>query len=181
VVWIGNDDYTDIHLEGGKSAAIVWADFMKHAVQLPQYSDTRQFPTPAGVSTVRLDKVTNLLADASCPKDYDAVFLDGTAPVQTCDEGAGDQRNVFQKIFGIGKQETVGPGMPVNGGPALPGQAAGSQAAAAPGQAGSQPSPADQPQQKKKKGFFGRLFGSGGGSKNDPDNKLVQPAPPPPQ
>ena len=109
VVWIGNDDYTDVKLEGGKSASIVWADFMKRAVQLPQYSDTRPFPTPPGVSTVRLDKVTNLLADASCPTDYDAVFLDGTAPTQTCDQSAGDQRNVFQKLFGIGKEATVGP------------------------------------------------------------------------
>ena len=110
VVWIGNDDYSDLKLEGGKTAAPIWADFMKHAVQLPQYSDTRQFPTPTGVSTVRLDKVTNLLADASCPQDYDAVFLDGTAPTQTCDQSAGDQRNVFQKLFGIGKEATVAPG-----------------------------------------------------------------------
>ncbi len=112
VVWIGNDDYSDLKLEGGKTAAPIWADFMKHAVQLPQYSDTRQFPTPPGVSTVRLDKVTNLLSDASCPLGYDAVFLDGTAPTQTCDQSAGDQRNVFQKLFGIGKETTVAPGAP---------------------------------------------------------------------
>ncbi len=67
VVWIGNDDYTDLKLEGGKTAAPIWADFMKHAVQLPQYSDTRQFPTPTGVSTVRLDKVTNLLCGRQLP------------------------------------------------------------------------------------------------------------------
>jgi penicillin-binding protein 1B len=168
VVWIGNDDYTDVKLEGGKSAAIVWADFMKHAVQLPQYSDTKPFVAPAGVSSVRLDKVTNLLADASCPIDYEADFLDGTAPTQTCDQASGDQRDVFQKIFGIGKQSTVAPGTPVNGMPALPPQTVGSQAAAAPGQPG-QPEPQPEQQHKKKKGFFGRLFG--GGNKSDPDDK----------
>jgi len=168
VVWIGNDDYSDIKQEGGKTAAPIWADFMKHAVQLPQYSDTRQFPTPSGVSTVRLDKVTNLLADASCPQDYDGVFLDGTAPTQTCDQSAGDQRNVFQKLFGIGKEATVAPGSPVNGMPALPAQPNGSQAAAASAQPGPAPPPPDQ-QQKKKKGFFGRLFGKG-----DNDNKQQQ-------
>ena len=168
VVWIGNDDYSDIKQEGGKTAAPIWADFMKHAVQLPQYSDTRQFPTPSGVSTVRLDKVTNLLADASCPQDYDAVFLDGTAPTQTCGQSAGDQRNVFQKLFGIGKEATVAPGSPVNGMPALPAQPTGSQAAAAGAQLGPAPPPPDQ-QQKKKKGFFGRLFGKG-----DNDNKQQQ-------
>jgi penicillin-binding protein 1B len=168
VVWIGNDDYSDVKQEGGKTAAPIWADFMKHAVQLPQYSDTRQFPIPSGVSTVRLDKVTNLLADASCPQGYDAVFLDGTAPTQTCDQSAGDQRNVFQKLFGIGKQATVAPGAPANGMPALPAQPTGSQAAAATAQPGPAPPPPDQ-QQKKKRGFFGRLFGKG-----DNDNKQQQ-------
>ena len=69
VVWIGNDDYSDLKLEGGKAAGQIWAEFMKNAVKLPQYSDTREFTAPQGVSTVRLDKVTNLLADASCPQD----------------------------------------------------------------------------------------------------------------
>ena len=170
MVWIGNDDYTDIKLEGGKVAAPIWAAFMKHAVQLPEYSDTRQFTPPTGVSTVRLDKVTNLLADASCPSDYDAVFLDGTAPTQTCDQSAGDQRNVFQKLFGIGKEAAVAPA-PANGAPALPPPSVGSQAAAAPTQPGPAPPPPDG-QKKKKRGFFGRLFGG----KGDDDNK--QPAQP---
>jgi penicillin-binding protein 1B len=175
VVWIGNDDYSDLKLEGGKTAAPIWADFMKHAVQLPQYSDTRQFPTPNGVSTVRLDKVTNLLSDASCPQDYDAVFLDGTAPTETCDQSAGDQRNVFQKLFGIGKEATVGPaGAPVNGMPNLPAQPTGSQAAAATAQPGPAPPPPDQ-QQKKKRGFFGRLFGKGGDDNKQPQADPAQP------
>ena len=173
VVWIGNDDYTDIKLDGGKIAAPIWAEFMKRAVKLPEYSDTRQFTPPNGVSTVRLDKVTNLLADASCPSDYDAVFLDGTAPTQTCDQSAGDQRNVFQKLFGIGKEATVAPGTPANGAPALPPPSVGTQAAAAPTQPGPAAPPPDE-QKKKKRGFFGRLFGG----KGDDDNK--QPAQPDP-
>jgi penicillin-binding protein 1B len=163
VVWIGNDDYTDLKLDGPRAAAPMWAEFMKHAVQLPEYSDTRQFVAPTGVSTVRLDKVTNLLADASCPQDYDAVFLDGTAPAQTCDQSAGDQRNLFQKIFGIGEKANVAPGPPVNGMPALPPTQVGSQAAAASTQPGPAPPPPNQ-QQKKKRGFFGRLFGGKGDS-----------------
>jgi penicillin-binding protein 1B len=171
VVWIGNDDYSDLKLDGPRAAAPLWAEFMKHAVQLPQYSDTRQFVPPPGVSTVRLDKVTNLLADASCPQDYDAVFLDGTAPTQTCDQSAGDQRNLFQKLFGIGKQNTVAPGTPANGMPALPPPPVGSQAAAAATQPGPAPPPPEQ-QQKKKRGFFAKLFGG----KGDNDNKQ-QPQP----
>jgi penicillin-binding protein 1B len=168
VVWVGNDDYSDLKVEGAKAAGPIWAEFMKHAVQLPEYSDTRQFTTPDGVSTVRLDKATNLLADDTCPAAYDAVFLDGTAPTQTCDQGAGDQRNLFQKIFGIGTQATVTPGLPANGQAALPPTQAGTQQTAiAPTPPGAIAPPADQ-QQKKKKGFFGRLFGSKGDNDNKP-------------
>jgi penicillin-binding protein 1B len=85
VVWIGNDDYFDLKLEGGKTAAIVLTEFMKQAVRLPQYSDTKEFLPPTGVVEVNLDKATNLLADASCPDHYTASFLEGTQPKDTCD------------------------------------------------------------------------------------------------
>ncbi len=107
VVWVGNDDYTDIQLEGAHAAAPIWADFMKQAVLLPQYSDTNEFTPPDGVQIETIDKTTNLLADATCPDDYTAAFLDGTAPTDNCDHKGGlsgdDHRNIFQKIFGIGK------------------------------------------------------------------------------
>jgi penicillin-binding protein 1B len=106
VVWVGNDDYTDIKLEGAHAAAPIWADFMKKAVQLPQYSDTNEFKAPDGVQIVSIDKSSNLLADPSCPDDYNAAFLDGTAPTDTCDHkglDGDDHRNIFQKIFGLGK------------------------------------------------------------------------------
>jgi penicillin-binding protein 1B len=102
IVWVGNDDYTDIKLEGAHAAAPIWAEFMKRAVALPQYSDAHDFTPPDGVQIVTLDRITNLLADASCPDDYEAAFLNGTAPTDTCDHPA-DHRNLFQKIFGLGK------------------------------------------------------------------------------
>jgi len=101
IVWVGNDDYTDIKIEGARAAEPVWAGFMKKAVELPQYSDTKPFTPPDGVQLVNLDKTTNLLADSACPDDYTAAFLDGTAPTNTCDHPP-DNRNIFQKIFGIG-------------------------------------------------------------------------------
>ena len=106
IVWVGNDDYTDIKLEGAHAAAPVWAEFMKRAVALPAYSDTNDFEPPAGVTIVDLDQNTNLLADASCPDDYSAAFLDGTSPMDTCDHPA-DHRNLLQKIFGVGKPATT--------------------------------------------------------------------------
>ena len=103
VVWVGNDDYTDIKIEGAHAAAPIWAEFMKKAIQLPQYSDTHDFEAPQGVELVSLDKVTNLLPDGACPTTYTAAFLDGTAPTDTCDHPP-DHRNLLQKIFGLGKK-----------------------------------------------------------------------------
>ncbi|MGD0911190.1 MAG: PBP1A family penicillin-binding protein [Terracidiphilus sp.] len=102
IVWVGNDDYTDIKIEGAEAAAPIWAEFMKNAIKLPQYSDTNEFTAPEGVQVVTLDQVSNLLADSACPDDYTAAFLDGTAPTNTCDHPP-DNRNIFQKIFGLGK------------------------------------------------------------------------------
>jgi penicillin-binding protein 1B len=101
VVWVGNDDYTDIKLEGAHAAAPIWAAFMKAATELPQYSDTKDFTPPDGVQTESIDKVTSLLSDNACPDAYEASFLDGTAPTDYCDHQNSHQ-NIFQRMFGLG-------------------------------------------------------------------------------
>jgi penicillin-binding protein 1B len=53
------------------------------------------------VQIVSIDKTTNLLSDASA-QTTPTLFLDGTAPTDTCDHPA-DHRNLLQKIFGTGK------------------------------------------------------------------------------
>ncbi len=103
IVWVGNDDYTDIKIQGADAAAPIWAEFMKKAVKLPQYSDTKGFTPPAGVDLVNLDKITNLLPDGACPETYTAAFLEGTEPTDTCSHPP-DKRNLFQKIFGVGNK-----------------------------------------------------------------------------
>lgn len=102
IVWVGNDDYTDVKIEGAHAAAPIWAEFMKRAMLLPQYSDAHEFPIPDGVDVVKIDKESNLLSDESCPDALDEAFLSGSAPMETCDHPA-DRRNIIQKIFGIGK------------------------------------------------------------------------------
>jgi len=102
IVWVGNDDYTDIKIEGADAAAPIWAEFMKKAVLLPQYSDTHYFSAPQGINMVKIDKTSNLLSDEACPDGVDIAFLDGTAPTDTCDHPP-DHRNILQKIFGLGK------------------------------------------------------------------------------
>ncbi len=103
IIWVGNDDYTDIKIEGAHAAAPIWVDFMKRAIQLPQYSDVKPFTAPEGVTTVRIDRNTNLRADDSCPYNtFYTAFLDGTAPLNSCSQMSESPQNIFQKIFGIG-------------------------------------------------------------------------------
>jgi penicillin-binding protein 1B len=173
IVWVGNDDYSDIKIEGADAAAPIWADFMKQAVALPQYSDTKSFVSPPGVVEVQLDKTTNLLADAACPEDYTAAFLDGTQPTDTCDHSNGDQRNLFQRIFGLGPKPNVPPPTPAPSA-AVPNQTVPPTTTAPP------PPPQNtavqpEPQEKKKHGFWGRLFG-----RKNKDNSQQQNSQPPP-
>ena len=158
VIWVGNDDYSDGRLQGAQAAVPIWADFMKRAVQLPQYSDTRDFPIPQGVNLIKLDKNTNLLADQTCPDDYYAAFLDGTAPTNTCSHPNGDQRNFFQKIFGLGgaPQEQLPPS---NRPTVLPPHQP--QPPGAPGAQNAENNQQEEKPKAKKRGFFSKLFGMG--------------------
>jgi penicillin-binding protein 1B len=159
IIWVGNDDYSDIKLAGGAAAAPIWAEFMKRAVKLPQYSDAAEFPAPSGVVTVQLDKVTNRLATPSCPQDYTIAFIAGTEPKETCDQAFGDHRGFFTKIFGLGPPAVNAPPPTTNG--SVP------SATGAPAQTGNgQVSQEEAPKPKKKKGFFSRLFGRGDGDED---------------
>jgi penicillin-binding protein 1B len=102
VVWVGNDDYTDLKLEGAQAAVPIWGTFMKKAVQLPQYSDTREFTQPDGVQLIAIDKTTNMLSDDACPDGDQIAFLNGTAPTGTCDHPL-QHPNLLEKLFGLGK------------------------------------------------------------------------------
>lgn len=177
IVWIGNDDYTDVKLSGAIAAAPIWADFMNRAIKLPQYSDVKPFSAPSGVTTVRIDKATNLLADATCPDNsFSAAFLDGTAPHNTCSQMNESPQNFFQKIFGIGGHKDAPE--------ATPPEAAPPAAHAAPVTRVTPRSPPDenvpdspQPSQPKKKNFFQKIFGGG----NDKQEKQQPQSAPPPQ
>ncbi len=113
IVWVGFDDYSDLHLSGAQTAAPIWTEFMKKAAVIPRYSDMKSFSQPSGVVDVQLDKITNLLATPACPQTYTAAFIVGTEPTNTCDQGGGVQ-GVLSKIFGLGSQQ---PEPPQNGQP----------------------------------------------------------------
>ena len=106
VVWVGYDDYSDLHLSGAQTAAPIWTEFMKRAAALPQYSAMTGFSQPSGVVDVQLDKVTNRLATPACPDDYTSAFVAGTEPRDTCDQSGSS--GILSRIFG-GGQPTVLP------------------------------------------------------------------------
>jgi len=150
IVWVGYDDYSDLKLAGGATAGPIWAEFMKRAVRLPQYSNTADFVAPTGVVTVSLDKTTNLLATASCPESYNSAFVEGSEPKESCDHA--DQRNVFQKLFGGPAPATP----PVN----QPARVySPNQPRPANPPATQQPAPGQSTPADKKKGFWGKVAG----------------------
>jgi len=150
IVWVGFDDYSDIRLSGAQTAAPIWAEFMKKAVALPQYSDVKPFTQPTGVVDVQLDKATNLLATPACPETYNVAFIAGTEPNQTCDQPTG-VKGFFSRIFGLGDKplppasNTQAPYVP------KPPWASDNQNAAA----NQDPNAAGQ----KKKGLIGKIAG----------------------
>jgi penicillin-binding protein 1B len=137
IVWVGYDDYSDLHLSGAQTAAPIWTEFMKKAAVLPQYSDMHGFSQPAGVVDVQLDKTTNRLATPSCPETYTVAFVAGTEPRETCDQSAG-VGGFFTHLLGLGDKPLPPPP------PGTEAQANGQTAADA---------------DKKKKGLFGKIVG----------------------
>jgi penicillin-binding protein 1B len=146
IVWVGYDDYSDIRLSGAQTAAPIWAEFMKKAAKLPQYSQMKSFSQPSGVVDVQLDKATNRLATPSCPETYTAAFVAGTEPRDTCDQATG-VRGFFSRIFGLGEK----PLPPPPPGGQVPQGAQTSQT--------GQPNGDQQDASKKKKGIFGKIAG----------------------
>jgi penicillin-binding protein 1B len=166
VVWVGFDDYSDLHLSGAQTAAPIWAEFMKKAAELPETSEMTSFVQPTGVVDVQLDKTTNLLSTPSCPQSYTAAFVVGTEPTSTCDQGTGI-KGIFSRIFGLGGEKALPP-------PAA-NSANGNQGAQGPVQPAAQSANASQADgTKKKKGIFGKIAGI------FKDDKSSNPPPKPP-
>jgi penicillin-binding protein 1B len=157
IIWVGNDDYTDIShglthpLQGADTAAPIWAEFMNRAIKLPQYSDMKGFSAPDGVQIVPVDRNSWLPADSTCPEDYSFAFLDGTVPNSTCSHMGASPQSLLQRLFSGG---TANP----NAAPTPP--------------ANPQSPDTAEPTAPKKKNLLEKIFGGG--------NKPAQPTPPAP-
>jgi penicillin-binding protein 1B len=91
VVWVGFDDNRELNLEGAHSAAPIWAEFMKRALDFREYSDAKPFKAPDGIVTIDIDPLTGMPATASCPKVRSEVYIAGTQPVGFCPIHGGRQ------------------------------------------------------------------------------------------
>ena len=84
VVWVGFDDGRPLNLEGAHSAAPIWAEFMKRALELRAYRDAKPFQAPDGIVSVEIDPQSGMPATPFCPLTKTEVFIAGTQPVGTC-------------------------------------------------------------------------------------------------
>ena len=111
IIWVGNDDYTDVKLSGALAAAPIWAAFMNRAIRLPQYSDMKAFlPAPDGIQMVPVDRASNLPADGTCSSNtFQAAFLPGTVPQSTCSHMGVDAQTLGNQLYGGGAPEDLIP------------------------------------------------------------------------
>jgi len=84
VVWVGFDDNRDLDLEGAKSAAPIWMEFMKRALQYREYRDTKPFVPPDGIVSIEIDPLSGMPATPACPNPRKEVYIAGTEPVGVC-------------------------------------------------------------------------------------------------
>jgi penicillin-binding protein 1B len=171
VIWIGFDDNHDLGLQGGTTAAPIWADFMIRATAMPAYRDVKDLDKPEGVETVVIDADTLQLATPNCPVTREEVYVTGSAPTQLCEVHGGhgpitSAGSFLSHLFG--------------GGTPKPPQAAGDPNAV-PGQPGTQgaagsglPAAADAPAPEKKKGPLQKIFGIFGSKKKKEPDKPVR-------
>jgi len=78
IVWVGFDDYSELGLEGARSALPIWTEFMMQAAHYKQYGDAKPFAPPPGVIQAAIDPETG------CPGDVTAYFVDGTQLAFQC-------------------------------------------------------------------------------------------------
>ena len=157
IVWVGFDDNRQLDLEGAHSAAPIWAEFMKRALQIRQYRNARPFVAPEGIVAVQIDPLSGMPATPSCPQTKVEVYIAGTQPFGSCPLHGGRPG-----VTHVAGWELVPEPSPVDsrlssppaGGPPV---LARHQPAAPAQQVAVEPPAEEKPKQKK--GLFRRLLG----------------------
>jgi penicillin-binding protein 1B len=174
IVWIGFDDSRDLDLEGAKSAAPVWAEFMTRALNYREYRDTKPFSAPSGIVSVDIDPESGYAATISCPKHQTEVYIAGTEPVGVCPLHGGHPG--ITTVSGWDAVPPATPATPSNTAPTFTGSGgdgvaspdsaarraarqAGGAPAAPSASAPAAPQKAEPEKKEGKKGILQRIFG----------------------
>src|SRR5687768_4942871 len=169
-VWVGFDKPRTIIANGfaGELAVPMWARFMKQATATDK-PDT--FKAPPGLTTLGVCWVSGQLPNGACDRVITEYFANGTAPTQLCQE--------HSFFTGSGQLVAANPGgvMVGTSGSAADTLQSVARTNDAPVVVATQ-APSDivmavetEEQPKKKRGFWGRIFGRDDKNKND-DAKL---------
>jgi penicillin-binding protein 1A len=173
-VWVGFDKPRTIIANGfaGELAVPLWARFMKHATANDK---PEQFKAPQGLVAANVCRVSGRLPNAACDRVITEYFARGGVPAEVCE--------VHGFLTSTGQFAASGPGGVAVGskpqGADLPQPAL--RIADTPVAAASQPSDIVTPSEtreepKKKRGFWGRLFGRGDNDdKDDNDDNDQKP------
>lgn len=169
IVWVGLDDYEDIHIQGADAALPIWAPFMKAALALPAYHNVTDFVPPPGVVAVTIDTASGEVATPLCPKnqletDY---YLSGTEPTVMCHLHPVNlaPRGLIGRALNLFESSPPPPAVappPMTRSSGTAGTTATSVAAASPAPAAAPPPP------PKKKGIFGKILHVFGGGHDQP-------------
>jgi penicillin-binding protein 1B len=160
VVWVGFDDNRELNLEGAHSAAPIWAQFMKQALQYRAYRNAKPFPAPDGIVSVQVDPMSGMPATPLCPTTRAEVYIAGTQPVGSCPLHGGGQAGATQVSgWDTGAADSSAEPAVSRGGQGRAARRRAAQDAVvpAPPVAGGQP-PEEKPKEEKK-GLFRRLWG----------------------
>lgn len=112
IVWVGYDDYTELNLEGAKSALPIWTEFMKRASKLGAYRNAKEFSAPGGLTSAKICTDSGKLAGDLCENTRNDQFINGTAPQDTCDQHTGQ--------FALAPPDPALPGSPVTPNVSMP-------------------------------------------------------------
>jgi penicillin-binding protein 1B len=170
VVWVGFDDNRELNLEGAHSAAPIWAEFMKRALEFREYRDTKPFRAPAGIVSISIDPESGMPATPSCPKTRSEVYIAGTEPVGLCPLHGG--RGGVTTVAGWDTAPPAATTAPAHTAPTVTGSQGDGQVTTDPvarraarqasGQAASSAAPPaapkDETKKEQKKGIFQRLW-----------------------
>ncbi len=107
-VWVGFDDNQQLGLTGAEAALPAWIDFMKEALAIRPSLGGISFLKPRGISSVKIDPQSGLLAGPYCPTAQTVSVASQFAPAVECYKHQPDLE-IMDEAYDVvleGSQET---------------------------------------------------------------------------